>query len=286
MTNDPCVKSRREFLQVAGGAAAVFAAHGSIALAGADRATRGAGNGRRSPLIRELHLQCGAPLEEMRRFYHDGLGLDVIDETDSSLTIACGATPITFERADPSMGKPLYHFAFNIPHNKILGARDWQRERSALVPWLPHQRDDSIPHEDIRHFPNWNSHSVFFFDPAFNIVEHIARHDLKNDAPGPFTSRDILYASEIAFVVDDRNQAARQLGADLKLDVYPKGASFWWAMGDEMGLLLCTPKGTWGETTETPVERAVYPTRARIAPADGRPERYQLGDAPFEIVAD
>jgi hypothetical protein len=37
------------------------------------------------------------------------------------------------------------------------------------------------------------------------------RHDLGNAVPGPFTSRDILYASEIAFVADDVPATAETL---------------------------------------------------------------------------
>ncbi len=276
--------SRRRFVLDAScaGAAAIFAAHGLATGPALARPGRRPREG--EPLIRALRLQTAAPIKDMKAFYHGCLGLDVLAESDAEITIGAGATPITFERARDGEGRPLYHFAFNIPHNKILEARRWQLERSPLVPWLARQRDKAIPHEDVRHFRNWNSHSVFFFDPAMNIVEYIARHALKNDAPGPFTPRDILYASEIAFVVDDQHAAARHLGRALGLGVYPPGERFWWAMGDESGLLLCVPVRQWGATTDTPVTLEAFPVRAEIAGDVGRPDRYEFEGKPYEVV--
>ena len=73
-------------------------------------------------------------------------------------------------------------------------------------------------------FSHWNAHSVFFYDPAGNVVEYIARHDLKNAAPGGFGSADILYASEIAWIVDDVAATASTLKKVVGIDQY-RGAS-------------------------------------------------------------
>ncbi|MEL6823521.1 MAG: hypothetical protein AAFP70_17315, partial [Calditrichota bacterium] len=109
-----------------------------------------------------------------------------------------------------------------------------------------HQRDPNYPN-DVRHFRHWNAHSLFFWDPAGNLVEYIARHDMDNDAEGEFSINDIHYASEIGFIVEDQQKAARQLNEALGLEAYPKDTNFWWAMGNENGLLLCLPKGReWG----------------------------------------
>ena len=150
------------------------------------------------PRIVALELLTAAPLASMKAFYHGGLGLRVIDERDERLTIAGGATPITFVRA-PARDRepaPFYHFAFNIPQNKICAARDWQRERSALLPIPPALRDPAYP-DDVVNYSHWNAHSVFFFDPAGNVVEYIARHDVQNDADGDFDARDLLYADAV-----------------------------------------------------------------------------------------
>jgi hypothetical protein len=258
--------------------ATVLLAHGALPRAlSAERPDRPAEGD--EPRIRRLRLLTAAPLPAMRAFYHGRIGFPVLDEGRDEITLAAGATRLTFVRAKPEEirgdggrgdGGPFYHFAFNIPQNSIRAARDWQLERSALVPTPPSLRDPAYP-DDVRHFRNWNAHSVFFFDPAFNIVEYIARHDLPNDSPDPtrFSTADIRYASEIGFVFEPRHQAAatRMLHETLGLAPYPHGSEPWWAMGDERGLLLCLArKGeVWGENTPTPVKWDVYPTDVAIA---------------------
>jgi catechol-2,3-dioxygenase len=251
---------------------------------------------RPQPLIRGLRLLTAVPLATMRAFYHDRLGLAVADERAESITFQAGLTPLTFVTATPGRltgkggrgnGQPFYHFAFNIPQNKILAARNWQLQRSALVPTPENLRDPAYP-DDVRHFRNWNAHSVFFFDPAFNIVEYIARHDLKNDAPDPeaFSVKDILYASEIGFVSDQpqRDRNAKLLHEKLGLKAYPPGtADDWWAMGDEHGLLLCLGNQgeVWGDNTDTPVTWDVWETQVTVR--GGKTGELILQGLPYQI---
>ena len=187
------------------------------------------------------------------------------------------------ERAEPEQGEPWYHVAFNIPENKIVSALEWQKKRTPVIQTPDRLLDPAFP-DQIRHFRNWNAHALFFFDPAGNLLEYIARHDLGNSAPGPFTASDILYASEIGFVVDEQEESARHLHRDLGLPAYPPGTSRWWAMGSEAGLLLCLPKRRWGENTERPKRFAVYPTEASIQGTNGR-VTYSLPGYPYRVEA-
>ena len=222
-----------------------------------------------------------ASLATMKEFYHDRLGMDVLEERPGELTLRAGETSLTFVQAPADMGEPFYHFAFNIPHNKLMLARDWQKERCPLIPAWANRRDPNYP-DDVIHFPSWNAHSLFFWDPAQNIVEFIARHTLKNDAAGPFTSRDILCASEIAFAVPSQRAAATRVKSELGLEPYPSGASHWWAMGDEHGLLLCTELGRhWGTHTSTPKTFQVFPTTARIR--GDRDRVFRFPGQPYEV---
>ncbi|MCG8458656.1 MAG: hypothetical protein MI919_20445, partial [Holophagales bacterium] len=277
---EPAVISRRQFLHTASAAALIAALHPRGAGA---RSGPAASNG--EPLLLGLRLLTAEPLASMKAFYHGSLGFPVLEETPDLLTVVGGTTPITFVAADreqhgPEHGEPWYHVAFNIPENKLRLAREWQLERTELIPTPKRQQDPAFP-SDVRHFPNWNAHSVFFWDPAGNLLEYIARHDLDNRASGPFTSNDILYASEIAFVVDDQPATARQLNRDLGLGVYPPDAGFWWAMGDELGLLLCIPERRWGENTATPKRFAVFPTEATIRGAGRR--TYSVPGYPYTV---
>src|SRR5690606_32649521 len=114
----------------------------------------------------------------------------------------------------------------------------------------------------------WNAHSVFFFDPAGNVVEYIARHDLANAAPGDFGVDDILYASEIAFVVDDVPGAAETLAEAAGAGLYRGSSDQFAAVGDELGLLLVMKRGR-VISFDSPERKAVdvFPSRAAIRAA-------------------
>jgi catechol 2,3-dioxygenase-like lactoylglutathione lyase family enzyme len=229
------------------------------------------------PRIRSLRLLTAAPLSAMRDFYRDTIGFALVEEREREITFAAGASRLTFAtaRADQvqgssgrGKGEPMYHFAFNILRDRIRAARVWQLERTPLVHPRPGLREPGWP-DEIWHFRHWNAQSIFFFDPAFNIVEYIARHELPHAGAGAgsFSVADILYASEIGYVVDRERlpRATGLLSDKLGLAEYPRGADPW-AMGDARGLLLCLARlgETWGEQSSTPVRWGVFPTECRV----------------------
>lgn len=243
------------------------------------------------PRITGLRLLTAAPLPEMADFYHRVLGLEILDETQDCVTVAAGRTRLTFVPAggDRSSEAPFYHLAFQIPENKIRAARDWQRERTPLVPPDAERLVDPAYPADVVHFAHWNAHAVFFRDPAGNLLEHIARHDLDNAASGPFTPGDILSVSEIALVVDDVGAAAAELGEALGLSTYGPTSGQFGPLGDERGLLLVFGRGRnlgFGEGRPA----GVFPTRVTIrgaspgAPEARAPRSVTLPGYPYEIV--
>jgi len=246
------------------------------------------------PRILRLRLLTVAPLEAMRRFYRDIIGFRVLEEKEGEISFAAGATRLTFLSAKPEQvrgdggrghGEPFYHFAFNIPQDKIQAARAWQLERAALINPSPGLLDPAYPN-DVWHFRHWNAHSIFFWDPGFNIVEYIARHDLRNEPAlgNGFAAADILYVSEIGYVFDAPQlpQATRMLHEKLGLEAYPRGSDPW-AMGDERGLLLCLArKGElWGENTLTPVKWDVFPTDAVVRGSE--PGVHEFEGFPYRV---
>lgn len=291
--------NRRDILKrFPAAAAALLAAHELFAQemldAPREKKIKGFAN---QPLIRGLRLLTGVPLAEMRRFYCDKIGFKYAEERDGEFTFHAGATRVTFVKAQPDQfkgnggrgnGEPMYHFAFNIPSNKILAARKWQLERSSLVSPRREVRDSGMP-GDVWHFRHWNAHSVFFFDPAWNIVEYIARHDLKNEAADEqkFGVSDILYASEIGYVTNraDQKKTIALMRDQLGLHEYPRGAEPW-AMGDERGLLLCLARlgEQWAEHTETPVNWGVFPTECTVR--GPKPGTYKVDGFPYSVRAE
>ena len=229
--------------------------------------------------ILRLKLETSAPLNLMKEFYHGMLDFPVSREASNHISFQAGSTNLTFVKTTQRSAEPAYHFAFNIPENKVLSARNWQAERTSLiVPHQPHLHDPRFP-EDIVHFSHWNAHSVFFYDPAENVVEYIARHDLNNSAEGPFTTNEILYASEIGFVVDDVRQTAGDLSKASGLQQYRGGSPQFTAIGDEHGLLLVMKRGrkAFGQGKA----RDVFPTQAVIR--GGRNGKYEIPGYPHQI---
>jgi hypothetical protein len=217
----------------------------------------------------------------MKAFYHQSLGLPVAEENAERLTIDAGLTRLTFLRSAADGGRPFYHFAFNIPENKVLAAHQWQARRTPLLPIPETLRDPNYP-DDVVDYRHWNAHSIFFFDPGGNVVEYIARHDLGNAAPGEFGSADILYASEIAFVVDDVGATAARLKAVVRAGQYKGASDQFAAVGDERGLLLVMGRGR-VISFESPERKAVsvFPTRAAVR--GGVRTRYDFPGFPYEV---
>src|SRR5262245_9886627 len=115
---------RRHFLGSAAATAAFFAMHDDASLAGQIGPPTGEVA---RPRILTLELMSGARMDAMKAFYGKTLDLRIMDEKADRFTLEAGETRITFvNSADAVDGRtPFYHFAFNIPENKILKALEW-----------------------------------------------------------------------------------------------------------------------------------------------------------------
>ena len=235
-------------------------------------------------LIASVDLVSAAPLREMRAFYHDLLGMPAVQATDGRLTIRAGASRITFAPSGPGHSHPFYHFAFNIPANKLLAAYHWQKERTPLLPIPPALRDPRFPPEVVN-YSHWNAHSIFFFDPAGNVVEYIARHDLRNAADGEFGPSDLLCVSEIALVVDDVLATAATLESTFGLPPYRGRDEHFAAVGDEHGLLLVMKRGR-VISFDAPERKAVSVFPTSVGVRRPKPARYATPGFPYVVSAE
>lgn len=275
MRSTSFIPDRRQFLLSS--AAALIAAHRCLG----SHETTGPASPRAEPLIRSLELITAAALPSMKDFYHGLIGLPVLEDRPERLTLRAGSTQLAFVPAQARDGNPFYHFAFNIPQNKILAARTWQKERTALLPIPRHLRDPKYPDEvvDYRH---WNAHSIFFFDPAENVVEYIARHDLDDASSGPFSVKDILYASEIGLIVDDVPDVASALRQTLGLTNYRGASAQFAALGDELGLLLVMKRGRI-VSFDAAEKKAVSVFRTAATIRGKKPTDYRFSTFPYEV---
>jgi hypothetical protein len=187
--------------------------------------------------ITQVILQSSS-LKEITGFYGGLLELPVEQNKNNTGTnIGIGSTRLVFQQA--TAADPFYHFAINIPANKIDEAMQWLRQRVELI-WL----DDYNSY--IADFTNWHAKSVYFYDPAGNIVELIARFDLHNTSPLDFSAAQFLSVSElgIVFKAGELDTGTENLLKQHRLNYFDKQAPLpqFKAIGDDQGLFIVVPE--------------------------------------------
>ncbi len=206
--------------------------------------------------------------ENLRLFYSNEVGLDCEKtSTGFKFKLPQGGV-VEFIQSDPPW---YYHFAFNIPENKIEEALEFVR--SFAKPIL-----ETETGSEIVDFISWNAHSLYFFDHAGNVVELIARHDLKNSSSSPFSGSDILEVSEVGFPCSNIGKAFSTLHDTIAIQRYSGNFDTFCAAGDENGLFILTE-----------LDRNWFPTRKKsiaapvkvIASNAGRKGAFQFKEGRF-----
>uniref|UniRef100_A0A914QPZ7 Uncharacterized protein n=1 Tax=Panagrolaimus davidi TaxID=227884 RepID=A0A914QPZ7_9BILA len=110
-------------------------------------------------------------------------------------------------------------------------------------------KDKYTIHED------WNAKSVYFYDADENILEFIARYNLKNVVKTEDTKFDvnkhINCISEIGIAVTDANDFVKKLQQNMEVEIWRDYGDQFKAIGDENGLILATKAGRpWIPTTD------------------------------------
>lgn len=176
--------------------------------------------------IREIKLATNE-LNQTVSFYTQTLGFAIVQRTDHHVSFQAGTSILTFI-ADNSCTQPIYHFAFNIPHNQLSEGIDWLTKR---VPLLPVTQETHIAG-----FKNWNANAVYFTDNNGNLLEFIARHDLNNSSHEVFSAASVQCISEIGIAV----QCVPAYAAGLDVGYFSKQPpqEKFAALGDDEGLLI------------------------------------------------
>jgi len=194
--------------------------------------------------INRLILQTSL-LKELIAFYKAGMNLHTDIKSDEDIIIRVGSTELVFKQV--SAADPFYHIAINIPANKIEEAKNWLMDRVDLI-WINDYKSD------IADFVNWHAKSVYFFDPAGNIVELIARFDLDNKTDEPFSAAQFLSISEVGIVIkaSEFDSSVTRLLHQYQLSYFAKQAPLpqFRAIGDDDGLFIVVPENrNWFPTT-------------------------------------
>lgn len=172
-------------------------------------------------------------LAEPREFYADTLGLPVLEQTKTSLTFQVGSSRLEFTQTNKDV---FYHFAFNIPPHQFAEAKTWLSKRVALI-------KDSSGNDEF-HSQNWNADMVYFYDAGGNIVELIARHDLKSELTEPFSAQRLECISELGVVSDNVSQTVQHIQAVTGASLYRAAMDDMFVpVGNETGLLIVVKRG-------------------------------------------
>lgn len=146
-----------------------------------------------SAVIKELILDCNqSQLSSQAYFWTNIMGFELAASSNTGFSVKTGQSTLTFRRDQNGYGGN-YQFTFEIPENQIENARTWILKRSSVV-------QDASTGAEIQHKSKQNAHSLFFRDPAGNLVEFIARHNLKNAREGEFQKEMILGISNATVV--------------------------------------------------------------------------------------
>lgn len=179
--------------------------------------------------ILELELLTDS-ITETESFYNDVIGLETISKTNSSVSFTAGSTKLTFRSSENL--KPVYHFAFDIPNNKLLEAFAWIEKKTGIL--------EVVPPEKIADFYNWNAKSFYFYDNNANILEFIARFSLDNTSEKPFDGSLVLSVSEIGFVTKNVSKLSNEMYNKYDLSIFPKQPKLdkFIVLGTDTGLFI------------------------------------------------
>jgi hypothetical protein len=191
---------------------------------------------------------------------------------EASLEVVVGETELVFTRA-PHDFDGAYHFAFNIPENQFHAAKGWIASRIPLLKDLDGKEEFESE--------SWNSHSVYFKDAAGNVLEFIARHNLKNVTEQPFTSEYILNVSEIGLPSEDVIGFANELCSQLDVSVFHgQPNENFTPVGDDDGLFIIPIKDRiWIPNSGVPAK--LLPVKVRVDVNGGKRE---VRGYPYEIA--
>ena len=181
--------------------------------------------------IHEVICQI-ANVEETASFYKS-MGFSVTQQA-ASATVIVGTSKLTFIKGADSY---TYHVAFNIPRNAFYDAKKWLEQHTELV---VENGQDAI------HFEAMDAHSVYFYDPAGNSMELIARRNEVSDASYEvFSAQTILNIGEIGFVMPHIEQALAVMNTykiPTHLGSVPSTTSITF-FGDEACYIITSPAG-------------------------------------------
>lgn len=176
--------------------------------------------------IHQLNIDC-SNLQEQKHFYTRKFNFEVVDESDEDLTLKIGSSKLRF--IESRLRKAYYHFAFNIPFSSMEKARDFIHQKVEVLKYKG---------EQIVDFPKWTAKSVYFHDPAGNVVELIGRQKFDDSEVKKFSEKTILNISEVGLPVFQVSSVAKSICKTEGISEFDSNGSTFMALGDHEGLFI------------------------------------------------
>ena len=198
--------------------------------------------------IKEIVIQTD-DLKGTENFYANVLGFELIKKEQNTIAFLAGNSILSFIKSTNL--NPKYHFAFNIPKNKLNEATIWLNSKVNLL-----LNDEN---EIITDFGDWNAKAIYFYDNNNNIVEFITRFDLTNETEKKFDALSVLSISEIGIVANDPMKLASQIMDKNHLKYFEKGkqSENFISIGDDNGLVIIVKNDRKWYPTEQKAEQHV-----------------------------
>lgn len=206
--------------------------------------------------IKHLKLDC-ANLEEQKYFYTRKFKFKVVEESKEELTLEIGNSLLTF--SENRLKKPYYHFAFNIPIKSLSKALAWVKKKVEVL---------TTGEGEIQDFSSWEAKSIYFLDPAGNVVELIGRKRFGEAKGGNFNESSILNISEIGLPVFQVSSAFNSIEKVSRIKKFDCDSGVFCACGDHEGLFIIVDlaEKTWFPTDEPARE---YPIEVNFNTDEG-----------------
>src|SRR5690625_3673225 len=125
-------------------------------------------------------------LKLLKRFYRNVMGLEIIKSSTEEFSVKVGESIIIFRHSDQPA---FYHFAINVPGNQFSMVKHWMEDRLTL------NLEKAV---DQVYFSKFDADSIYFEDPAGNLIELIGRRN--RDVFGNVTIDSFLNVSEVGVV--------------------------------------------------------------------------------------
>lgn len=210
--------------------------------------------------ILELKLQTN-DLIGTKKFYNQNLGFNKVEESKKTISFCAGTSKLTFELTEDKI-TPKYHFAFNIPANKLNDAIKWLLQRTDII--------TTDNNNYITEFDNWNARSIYFFDNNQNILEFICRTEMNNSTKKNFSVDTILNINEIGIVTDNPIQLGENINEKANIEFYSRGPKRedFAAVGDDEGLFVISNSNRNWYPTKEKAEKNKVEAKIRVAESE------------------